>query len=103
MLETISAWSVAIATLMLQIYSKVYQYALQKSIPTAYTMKIAPNLDKSLPLNSFTLHRKIEAVHFSDKLKPLRYGPSKIVNRRTEVKYELLTQDGKIFTHIGNT
>ena len=33
-------------------------------------------------------------VHFSDKLKPLRIGPYKIIDRLSDVTYELLAQDG---------
>ena len=38
-------------------------------------------------------------VHFSDKLKPLRIGPYKILDRLSDVTYEFLSQDGSTF-HI---
>ena len=53
-------------------------------------------LDKPLPLNSFALHRNFMAVFFPDKLKRLRNGPFKIINKTTEVTYELYTQNGKL-------
>ena len=99
MLKPISTWFLSIDTAMLQIYSKVYQNALKKN-SLAYTMQNSPNLDTSLPLNLFVLHRNFEVVQFSDELKPLRDGPFKIVNQPTEVTYEFLTQDGLTFhTH----
>ena len=66
----------------------------------ANTMQNSPNLNEQTSLNSFVLHRKFKVVLFSDKLKPLRNGPLKIINKSAEVRYELLTPDGKLFhTH----
>ena len=63
-------------------------------------MQNSPNLDKPLPLNSIVLHRNFGVVQFPDKLKPLRNGPFKLLNKPTEVTYELVTSDGKIIhTH----
>ena len=46
----------------------------------------------------------LTAVHFLDKLKLFRIGPFKIINKPTEVTYELLTQDVEIFhTHKKET
>ena len=49
---------------------------------------------KPLPIGTFVLKRNFTHVHFSDKLKPLRIGPYKIIDRLSEVTYELLLQDG---------
>ena len=40
------------------------------------------------------MKRNFTHVHFSDKLKPLRIGPYKIIDRLSDVTYELLAQDG---------
>ena len=49
---------------------------------------------KPLPIGTFVLKRNFTHVHFSDKLKPLRIGPYKILDRLSDVTYELLAQDG---------
>ena len=56
-------------------------------------MQNSSNLDEPLTLNSFVLHRKFQVVQFSHKLKPLRNGPSKIINK--EVTYDHLIEDRK--------
>ena len=48
---------------------------------------------KPLPFGTFVLKRNFTHVHFSDKLKPLRIGPNKILDRLSDVTYELLAQD----------
>ena len=40
------------------------------------------------------MKRNFTHVQFSDKLKPLRIGPYKIIDRISDVTYELLSQDG---------
>ena len=95
-LKPISNWFLAFGTALLQINSEVYQYALKKLNSLAYTRQNSPNLDKPLLLNSFVLHRTFKAVQCSVKLKPFGIGPFKNINRRTEVAYELLTQDGNL-------
>ena len=42
---------------------------------------------------TFDLKRNCTHVHFSDKLKPLRIGPYKIIDRLSDVTYELLSPD----------
>ena len=55
---------------------------------------------KQLPLNTFVIHTNFKPVTFSNKLKPLRIGPYKILKHLSEVTYELLSQDGSTFqTH----
>ena len=63
-------------------------------------MQKSPNLKKLLPLKSSVLHRRFKAVQITDQLKSLRNHLFKIVNKLTEVMYELLTQDGEIFHAI---
>ena len=48
---------------------------------------------KSLPFGTFVLKRNCSHVHFSDKLKPLRIQPYKILDRLSDVTYEVLPQD----------
>ena len=38
--------------------------------------------------------KKFLHVHFSDKLKPLRIGPFKIINKFFDITYEIVIQDG---------
>ena len=47
-----------------------------------------------LPIGTFDLKRNFTHVHFSNKLKPLRIGPYKIIERLTDVTYELLSHNG---------
>ena len=78
---------------MLQIYSTVYVNTLRKINSHAYITKTYHE-GKPLPIGTFVLKRKFTHVHFSDKLKPLRIGPYKILDRLSDVTYELLSQDG---------
>ena len=54
-------------------------------------------LDNPMPIYSFKIYRNFEALHFVDNKKPLRQVHFKFVNKHTDIKYKLLTQDGKIF------
>ena len=78
---------------MLQIYSTVYENTLRKINSHAYITKTYHE-GKLLPIGAFVLKRNFTHVHFSDKLKPLRIGPYKIIDRLSDVTYELLPQDG---------
>ena len=49
---------------------------------------------KPLPIGTFVLKRNFTHVHFSDKLKLLRIGPYRIIDRLSDVTYALLSQDG---------
>ena len=91
LLKPVSTWFLTVETAMLQIYSRVHQYALQKINSLAHTFQETTNPYKPLPLNSFVLHRNFKQVQFSDKLKPLRNGPLKIIYKHTAVTCELLT------------
>ena len=86
-------WFLAVETAMLQIYSTVYYYTQKKLNSYAYITKTFHER-KPLPIGTFVLKRHFAPVHFSDKLKPLRIGPYKILDRLSDVTYELLAQDG---------
>ena len=83
---------------MLQSYSIVHNYSLKKLNPQSYITKTYHE-GELLPLGTFVLKRIFTHVHFSDKLKPLRIGPYKILDRLSDVTYERLSQDGSTF-HI---
>ena len=51
---------------------------------------------KPLPIGYLCFKTQFTHVHFSDKLKPLRIGPYKILDRLSDVTYALLAQDGSI-------
>ena len=77
---------------MLQINSTVYENTLRKINSHAYVTKTYHE-GKPLPICTFVLKRNFTHVHFS-KLKPLRIGPYKIIDRLSDVTNELLSQDG---------
>ena len=85
-------WFLAVETAMLQIFSTVYENSLRKINSHAYITKTYHE-GKPLPIGTFVLKRNFTHVHFSDKLKPLRTGPCKIIDRLSDVTYELLAQD----------
>ena len=91
--KPIPQWFLAVETAMLQIYSTVYENTLRKIKSHAYITKTYQG-GKPLPIGTFDLKRNFTHVHFSDKLKPLRIGPYKIIDRLSDVTYELLAQDG---------
>ena len=78
---------------MLQIYSTVYENTSRKINSHAYITKTYHE-GKPLPIGTFVLKRNFTHVHFSDKLKPFRIGPYKIIDRLSDVTNELLAQDG---------
>ena len=77
---------------MLQIYSTVYENTLRKINSHAYSTKTYHE-GKPLPIGTFVLKRNFTHVHISDKLKPLRIGRYKIIDRLSDVTYEFLSQD----------
>ena len=91
--KPIPHWFLAVETAMLQIYSTVYENTLRKINPPAYITKTYHE-GKPLPIGTFVLKRNFTHVLFSDKLKPLRIEPYKIIDRLSDVTYELLAQDG---------
>ena len=99
MVKLFSTWFLAVETAMLQIYAKVYQNSLKKKFLCIHNANSA-NLVKPLPLTSFVSYRNFKALQLSDNLKPVYNGPLKLINKRTESTYTLLTEDGKYFhTH----
>ena len=60
-------------------------------------MQKSLSLDRPLPLNSIVLHQNFKIFQFSDKQEQLRNSAFKILNKPTEIKYELRTQEGKTF------
>ena len=91
----------AVGTAMLQIYSIVHNYTLKKINSQAYITK-TDHEGNSLPFGTFVLKRNFTHVHFSDKLKPLGIRPYKILDRLSDVTYELLSQDGSTFHNHRN-
>ena len=91
--KPIPHWFLAVETAMLQIYSTVYENTLRKINSHAYITKTYHE-SKPLPIGTFVLKLNFTHVHFSDKLKRLRIGPNKIIDRLSDVTYELLAQDG---------
>ena len=69
---------------MLQIYSTVYENTIRKINSHAYITKTYHE-GKPLPIGTFVLKRNFIHVHFSDKLKPLRIGPYKIIDSGSTV------------------
>ena len=55
------------------------------------------NNPRPLDIGPFVLKRNFLHVHFSDKLKPLRIGPFKIINKISVITYEIVNQNG--YTH----
>ena len=97
--KPIPQWFLAVATAMLQIYSTVYESTLRKINSHSYITKTYHD-GKPLPIGTFVMKRNFKHVHFSDKLKPLRIGQYKILDRLSDVTYELLAQDGStIYVH----
>ena len=90
--KSIPQWFLAVETAMLQIYSTVYGNTIRKINSHAYITKTYHE-GKPLPIGTFVLKRNFTHVHFFDKLKPLRIGPYKIIDRLFDVTYELLSQD----------
>ena len=93
-------WFLALETAFSQIYSTVNYYTVRKINSQAYISKTYHER-KPLPLRNFVHRRNFSQNNFSDKLKPLRIGPYKLVlDRRSDVTHELLSQDGSTFhTH----
>ena len=91
--KPIPQWYLAVETAMLRIYSTVYYHTLKKLNSHAYITETYHE-GNPLSIGTFVLKRHFAHVHFSDKLKPLRIGPYKILDRLSDVTYELLAQDG---------
>ena len=91
--KPIPQWILATETAMMQIYHTVYENTKRKTNSFAYFNKTYHN-PRPLDIGTFVLKRNFLHVHFSDKLKPLRIGPFKIINRISDITYEIVNQDG---------
>ena len=78
---------------MIQIYHTVYGNTKRKIISFDYSNKTYNN-PRPLDIATFVLKRNFLHVHFSDKLKPLRIGPFKIIIKISDITYEIVNQDG---------
>ena len=78
---------------MIQIYHTVFENTKRKINFYAYFNKIYHN-PRPLDIGTFVLKRNFLHVHFSDKLKPLRIGPFKNINKISDITYEIVTRDG---------
>ena len=79
---------------MIQIYHTVYENTKNKINSFAYFNKKYNN-PRPLDIGTFVKNkRNFLHVHFSDKLKPLRTGPFKIINKSSDITYEIVNQDG---------
>ena len=65
----------------------------KKNISFAYFNKTYNNPRPS-DIGTFLLKENFLNVHFSDKLKPLRIGPFKIIKKISDITYEIVNQDG---------
>ena len=91
--KPIPKWTLATETPMMQIYHTVYENTKRKINSIAYFNKTYNNL-RPLDIDTFVSKRNFLYVHFSDKLKPLRIGPFKIINKISDITYEIVNQDG---------
>ena len=97
--KPIPQWILATETAMIQIYHTVYENTKRKINSYAYFNKTYHN-PRPLDIGTFVLKRNFLHVHFSDKLKPLRIGPFKIINKLSDITYEIVNQDGLHRTYI---
>ena len=88
--EPIPQWNLATETAMIQIFHTVYENTKRKINSIAYFNKTYNNPRPS-DIGTFLLKRKFLQVHFSDKLKPLRIGAFKIINKDSDITYEMVT------------
>ena len=91
--KPIPQWILATKTAMIQIYHTVYENTKRKINSFAYFNKTYYN-PRPLDVGTFVLKRNYLHVLFSDKLKPLRIGPFKIINKIPDITYEIVNQDG---------
>ena len=91
--KPIPQWILATETAMIQIYHTVYENTKRKINSYAYFNRTYHN-PRPLDIGTFVLKRNFLHVHFSDKLKPLRIGPFKIINKLSDITYEIVNQDG---------
>ena len=78
---------------MKQIYHTVYEKTKRKTNSFAYVNETYKK-PRTLDICTFVLKRNFLHNQFSDKLKPLRIGPFKILNKISDITYEIVNQDG---------
>ena len=91
--KPIPQWILATETAVIQIYHTVYENTKRKNNSFAYFNKTYNN-PRSLDKGTFVLKTNFLHVHFSDKLKPLRIGPFKIISKISDITYGIVNQDG---------
>ena len=91
--KPILQWILATETAMIQIYHTVYENTKRKINSFAYFNKTYNN-SRPLDIGTIVVKRSFLHVLFSDKLKPLRNGPFKIINKISDITYEIVNQDG---------
>ena len=91
--KPIPQWILATEAVVIQIYHTVYENTKRKINSYAYFNKTYHN-PRPLDIGTLVLIRNFLHVHFSDKLKPLRIGPFKILNKISDITYEIIIQDG---------
>ena len=84
---------------MIQIYHTVYENTKRQINSFAYFNKTYNN-PRPLDIGTFVLKRNFLHVHFSDKLKPLRNGPFKIINKFLKLHMKLLIKMGILPIYI---
>ena len=78
---------------MLQVCSTVYENT-PKTINSHVYITKTYHEGKPPPIGTFHLKRNFSHVYFSDNFKLLWIGPYKLLDRLSDVTYELLSQDG---------
>ena len=91
--KPIPQWILATETAMFQLYHTVYEKTKRKINSYAYFNRTYHN-PRPLDIGTFVLKRNFLHVLFSDKLKPLRIGPFKIIDKFSAITYEIVNQDG---------
>ena len=91
--KLIPQWILATETAIIQIYHTLFENTKTTNNSFAYFNKTYNN-PRSLDIGTFVLKRNFLHVHFSEKLKPLRIGPFKIINKIFDITYEIVNQDG---------
>ena len=91
--KPIPQWILATETAIIQVYYTDYENTKRKINSFAYLNKTYNN-PIPLDIGTFVLKRNFLHDHFSDKLKPLRIGPFKIINKVSDITYEIVNQDG---------
>ena len=91
--KSIPQWILATETAMIQIYQTLNENTKRKTNSNAYFNKTYHN-PRPLEIGTFVQKRYFLHVHFSDKLKPLGIGPFKIINKLSDITYEVVNQDG---------